>query len=117
MLSQRGLGWAGRPACTSQSPGLCGTTPNSQRLGVEMPHPGVWVLQAEGVRTWGCFRGDTVSKCSVRALHPHHLLTAVKGQIELPVDLEPSRGLESNKSLIISTVPHVLCVGKKSQPL
>lgn len=68
MLSQRVLGWAGRPACTSQSPGLWGATPNSQHLRVETPRAGVWVLQAEGVRNRGCF---IVSKCSVRALHPH----------------------------------------------
>lgn len=101
-----------------QGPGLCGTAPNSQHLRVETPHPGVCVLQA-GDASWSqaCFRGDIVSKCLVRAAHPHLLLTAIKGQTELPVDFKPSHGLESTKSLSSSTVPHFLCVGKKLHPL
>lgn len=72
-------------------PRFVGDNPNSQHLRVETPHPGVWVLQAEGA-PWdrACFRVDIMSKCLVRAPHPHLLLVAIKGQIELPMDFKPS---------------------------
>lgn len=57
-----------------------------------------------------------MSKCLVRAPHAHLLPVAIKGQIELPMDFKPSMAWRAAPHSS-STVPRVLCIGKKLHPL